>query len=64
MNPLREPGPAGYDAATRGRRTLDRAEGVLIGLRGCSSEDARGGLLLDFRLNVDHSVDTAAPEHN
>lgn len=28
------------EAAARGRRTLDRAEGVLIGLRGCSSEDA------------------------
>lgn len=105
MNPLREPGPAGYDAAARGRRTLDRAEGVLIGLRGCTSEDAfmelvtaardtghrlssitsalvdvasrrdgtstahdvvraRWGLLLDSRLAVDHTVDTAAPEHN
>ena len=31
---------AASEAVARGRRSLDRAEGVLIGLRGCSSEDA------------------------
>ncbi len=32
--------PGLADGAARGRRTLDRAEGILVALRGCSAEDA------------------------